>query len=153
MAISRRNSSNDDRAESITSPALNHKEVPCNRVSCPIPFPHYHIRRTNSELQMCDEMAAAEVRDQIMLCRILKGKISNCSSSAATCCENLTQKSLNGSKNGGKSSSYPMVETTSDSHQIPYSNPSTTKEKTLNVDDNQSSHDMEQEECMFHLEM
>lgn len=50
-----------------------HESLPCNASSCPIPFPHYHIKRTESETQLYEQMEIAEIRDQIMLCRITQG--------------------------------------------------------------------------------
>lgn len=45
----------------------------CKAPSCPIPFPHYHMKRTESETQLCEQMAVAEMRDHVMFCRIAKG--------------------------------------------------------------------------------
>jgi hypothetical protein len=50
-----------------------HESLACNASSCPIPFPHYHIKRTKSETQLCEQMEIAEIRDRIMLCRITQG--------------------------------------------------------------------------------
>lgn len=45
----------------------------CTAPSCPIPFPHYHIKRTESETRLCEQMEVAEMRDRVMFCRIQKG--------------------------------------------------------------------------------
>jgi len=47
---------------------------PCRRRgSCPLPLPEYHITRTDSEIQLCEDMAIAEMRDRLMFTRLVNG--------------------------------------------------------------------------------
>lgn len=43
------------------------------RSSCPLPLPEYHITRTESEIQLCEDMAIAEMRDRLMFTRLVNG--------------------------------------------------------------------------------
>lgn len=43
------------------------------RGSCPLPLPEYHITRTESEIQLCENMAIAEMRDRLMFTRLVNG--------------------------------------------------------------------------------
>ena len=43
------------------------------RGSCPLPLPEYHITRTESEIQLCEDMAIAEMRDRLMFTRLVNG--------------------------------------------------------------------------------
>jgi hypothetical protein len=64
----------DGKASSNDNGKVNWCEHPvCTAPSCPIPFPHYHIKRTESETQLCEQMAVAEMRDRVMFCRLAKG--------------------------------------------------------------------------------
>lgn len=64
---------NHDRSPTEESHMKTTNKVPVGRKSQSIPLPASHVHRTQSELQLCEDMEAAERRDLNMFYRLVNG--------------------------------------------------------------------------------